>query len=170
MTAPVDPRRWCIGLIGYGEVGRIVAEDLRARGVQRVIAHDVKLGGAAERPLCEHAAQHGVELTASHAALAERADFIISAVTASQTVPAAEACASAVRRDAWFLDLNSASPGTKQRAAAVIDAAGGAYVEGAVMTSFPPHRLRVPLLLGGARARELRPHLESLGFHATVAS
>jgi 3-hydroxyisobutyrate dehydrogenase-like beta-hydroxyacid dehydrogenase len=170
MTAPVDPLRWCIGLIGYGEVGRILAEDLRARGVRRVIAHDVKLGGAAERPLCEHAARYGVELVASHAAVAEAAEFIISAVTANQTVPAAQACTPALRRDAWFLDLNSASPRAKQRAAAAIDAAGGAYVEGAVMTAFPPHRLRVPILLGGARAAELRPHLESLGFNASVAS
>ena len=38
------------------------------------------------------------------------------------------------------------------------------------MASLPPHRLRVPLLLGGARAAELRPHLASLGFNASVAS
>jgi 3-hydroxyisobutyrate dehydrogenase-like beta-hydroxyacid dehydrogenase len=170
MTAPVHPLQWCIGLIGYGEVGRILAEDLRARGVLRVIAHDVKLGGAEERPLREHAERHGVELAASHAAVAERADLIISAVTASQTAPAAQACTPALRRDTWFLDLNSASPGTKQRAAAAVDAAGGVYIEGAVMTSLPPHRLRVPLLLGGRRAAELRPHLEALGFNASVAS
>ncbi len=166
----VDPLQWRIGLIGYGEVGRILAEDLRARGVMRVVAHDVKLGGDAERPLREHAALHGVELVASHAVLADGAEFIISAVTASQTVPAAHACAPAVRRDAWFLDLNSASPGAKQRAAATIDAAGAAYVEGAVMTSLPPYRIRVPLLLGGARAAELQPLLETLGFSASVAS
>ena len=155
MTTPIPPLQWCIGLIGYGEVGRILAEDLRARGVLRMIAYDVKLGGAEERPLCEHAERHGVDLAASHAALAEGADFLISAVTAAQTVPAARACAPAVRRGAWFLDLNSASPGAKRHAGTVIEAAGGVYVEGAVMTSLPPHRLRVPLLLGGARAAEL---------------
>jgi len=169
MTAPIHPLQWCIGLIGYGEVGRILAEDLRARGVMHLIAHDVKLGGAEERPLCEHAERCGVELAASHAAVASSADLIISAVTAGQTVAAAQACAP-LRRDTWFLDLNSASPATKQRAAAAIDATGGAYIEGAVMTSLPPHRIRVPLLLGGTRAAELRPHLETLGFNATVAS
>ena len=165
----ISTSQWRIGLIGYGEVGRILAEDLRGR-VARVIAHDVKLGGADERPLREHAERHGVELVASHAAVAEAADLVISAVTANQTVPAAQACAAAVRRDAWFLDFNSASPGAKRSAAAAIDDAGGAYVEGAVMTSLPPHRLRVPLLLGGARAQQLQPHLEALGFNASVAS
>jgi 3-hydroxyisobutyrate dehydrogenase-like beta-hydroxyacid dehydrogenase len=161
-TTSIDPAAWCIGLVGYGEVGRILAEDLRARGVRRVVAHDVKQDN--DRPLREHAAQHGVELVASHAALAEVADLMISAVTASQAVAAAEACAPAVRRGAWFLDLNSASPGAKRRAAAAIDGAGAAYVEGAVMTAVPPYRIAVPLLLGGARAAELRPHLEALGY------
>jgi 3-hydroxyisobutyrate dehydrogenase len=170
MSAAGDPLQWCIGVVGYGEVGRIFAEDLRARGVRRIVAHDVKLGGAGDRPLRDHAARLGVELVGSHAALAEVADLIVSAVTASQTVPAAVACAPAVRRGAWFLDLNSASPGAKRQAAAAIDGAGGAYVEGAVMTSVPPYRIRVPLLLGGARAGELLPHLAALGCQASVAS
>ena len=164
-----DPKRWQIGLVGYGEVGRILAEDLLAQGVT-VAAYDLKLDGPQAAALREHAATHGVKLAPSHAELATRADFIVSAVTASQTVPAAQACASAIQRGAWFLDFNSASPGAKQRAAALIDAAGGVYVEAAVMTSIPPYRIKVPLLLGGARAAELVPQLRTLGFDATVAS
>jgi hypothetical protein len=169
-TASHEPRQWRIGLVGYGEVGRILAEDLRAAGVARVAACDIALGTAAEPALRDHAARHGVELVASHAALAAAADLIVSAVTASQTVPAAEACAPGIARGAWFLDFNSASPGAKQRAAAAIDGAGGAYVEAAVMTSVPPYRIRVPMLLGGARAAELAPLLAALGFRAEVAS
>ena len=60
----------------------------------------------------------GVALAASHADLAARADLIVSAVTASQAVPVASACAPAVKQGAWFLDFNSASPGAKRRAAA----------------------------------------------------
>ena len=79
-------------------------------------------------------------------------------------------CASAIRPGAFFLDFNSASPGAKQRAAALVDGAGGRYVEGAVMTSIPPHRIRVPLLLGGASAAALAPLLNALGFAARVSS
>jgi 3-hydroxyisobutyrate dehydrogenase-like beta-hydroxyacid dehydrogenase len=165
----IDPKQWHVGLVGYGEVGRILAEDLRAQGVQ-VSAYDVKLGGPQADELRDHAGARGVSLVASHAELASWADFIVSAVTASQAVPVAEACAPAVKRGAWFLDFNSASPGAKQRAAALIDGAGGRYVEGAVMTSIPPHRIKVPLLLGGAGAAELAPLLNALGFDAKVAS
>jgi 3-hydroxyisobutyrate dehydrogenase-like beta-hydroxyacid dehydrogenase len=171
MTAPsASPKQWNIGLVGYGEVGRILAEDLRKQDV-RVAACDIKLrSDQAGLPLREHARYHGVALTTSHADLAASADFIVSAVTASQAVPVAEACAGAVKQGAWFLDFNSASPGAKQRAAHLIDGGGGRYVEGAVMTSVPPHRIKVPLLLGGAGASELAPLLVELGFAAKVAS
>jgi 3-hydroxyisobutyrate dehydrogenase-like beta-hydroxyacid dehydrogenase len=165
-----DPKQWNVGLVGYGEVGRILAEDLRKQEV-KISAYDTKLrsdqaGGA----LRDHATAHGVVLAASHAALAAHADFIVSAVTASQAVPVAQACAPAVKPGAWFLDFNSASPGAKQRAAALIDDGGGRYVEGAVMTSIPPKRIRVPLLLGGRSAETLAPLLLQLGFDAKVAS
>ena len=165
-----DALQWRIGLVGYGEVGRILAEDLRARGVSQVTAYDTKLGTSAEAPLRAHAAAHGVRIVASHAELAAGADLVISAVTASQAEPVAEACARAIGDGAWFLDFNSASPGAKQRAGAAIDGAGGRYVEGAVMTSVPPYRIRVPLLLGGAHAAALQPALAALGFDARVAS
>jgi 3-hydroxyisobutyrate dehydrogenase-like beta-hydroxyacid dehydrogenase len=164
-----DPQQWHVGLVGYGEVGRILAEDLRRSGIA-VSACDIKLGGTAEAPLCAHAAAHGVTLVASHAALAAASDLVVSAVTASQDVAVAEACAPGVRPGTWFLDFNSASPGAKRRAAGFIDGAGGRYVEGAVMTSIPPYRIRVPLLLGGASANELAPLLNAIGFDAKFSS
>ncbi len=170
MAIAPDPLQWRVGLVGYGEVGRILAEDLRARGLARVCAFDLKLGGDAAGPLREHAQAHGVTLAATHAELAAGADFIVSAVTASQAVPVAQACAPAIRAGTWFLDFNSASPGAKRRAAQLVDAAGGRYVEGAVMTSIPPYRIRVPLLLGGPHAAALAPLAGALGFDAKVAS
>ncbi len=158
-----------VALIGYGEVGRILAEDLRARGVA-VGAHDLKLDSDHGQPLRAHAAAYGVLLGAAHAQAVHGVDLVVSAVTASQAVAVAEACAPALKRGGFFLDLNSASPGAKCRAAAVVDGAGGCYVEGAVMTSIPPYRIKVPLLLGGPHAAALQPRLAKLGFAPKVAS
>ncbi len=167
---PIDPKRWNVGLVGYGEVGRILAEDLRKQDV-RVTAYDLKLrSDQAGGPLRDHAATHRVALATSHTDLAGQADFIVSAVTASQAVPVAQACAPDLKKGAWFLDFNSASPGAKRRAADLIDGGGGRYVEGAVMTSIPPKRIKVPLLLGGGGAKALAPLLVALGFDAKVAS
>ncbi|SHE47011.1 3-hydroxyisobutyrate dehydrogenase [Lampropedia hyalina DSM 16112] len=166
---PTRASDWHIGLIGYGEVGRILAEDLRAQGIT-VSAYDRKQEGRDAASLQAHAHQHGVSLKGSHAEVAQVADLVISAVTASQTVAVAQAAAPGIQPDAFFLDFNSASPGAKQQAAALIDAAGGRYVEGAVMTSVPPYRIKVPLLLGGQSAPLLQPQLQALGFDAKVAS
>ena len=158
-----------IALIGYGEVGRILAEDLRARG-EAVVAFDLKLAGEAGGALREHASKHGIALASSHVDAVRGADLVVSAVTASQAVPVAQACAAGLKAGAFFLDFNSASPGAKIRAASLVNAAGARYVEGAVMTSIPPYRIKVPLLLGGPEAAALAPKLNAYGFAAKVHS
>jgi 3-hydroxyisobutyrate dehydrogenase-like beta-hydroxyacid dehydrogenase len=157
-----------IALIGYGEVGRILAEDLCAHA--SIVAFDVKLQSDAAAALRSHAQRHGAVLADSHVAAVRDAELVISAVTASQTVAVARACAPGLARGAFFLDFNSASPGAKVEAAGIVDAARGRYVEGAVMTSVPPHRIKVPLLLGGPHATAVAPLLNAVGFAATVAS
>ncbi|MFY9511344.1 MAG: DUF1932 domain-containing protein [Rubrivivax sp.] len=156
-----------IALIGYGEVGRILAEDLQGH---TLAAFDLKLAVEAGNTLRQHAAGIGLRLAASHAEAVQGAELVVSAVTASQAVPVAEACAPALARGAFFLDFNSASPGAKIRAAGTVSAAGARYVEGAVMTSVPPYRIKVPLLLGGPDAAALLPLLDGLGFAAKVHS
>jgi len=158
-----------IALIGYGEVGRILGEDLRARS-QEVHAFDLKLADAEGDELRRHAAAHGVALGDAHVDAVRDAELVVSAVTASQAVAAARASAGGLGAGAFFLDLNSASPGAKIRAAAVVNAAGGRYVEAAVMTPVPPSRIGVPILLGGPDASTLEPLLRPLGFQATLAS
>ena len=118
----------------------------------------------------EHARAHGVKLVGDACLAAAGSWLLISAVTASQTLPAVSAIAEGIEKGAFVLDLNSASPGTKIEAASRTEAGGGRYVEGAVMTSVPPHRIKVPLLLGGPHAAALAPTLESLGFVPTLGS
>ncbi|MDO5103617.1 MAG: DUF1932 domain-containing protein [Lautropia sp.] len=170
INAQANPSQCMIGLIGYGEVGKILAEDLRKQGLG-ILAYDIRQEAPVSRQvLAAHAGMHGVMLADSAEHLASRSDFVISAVTASQTLAAAQSVASGINKGAFLLDFNSASPGTKQAAASVVEKAGGRYVEGAVMTSVPPYRIRVPLLLGGPHAHALAPRLKALGFDATVGS
>jgi 3-hydroxyisobutyrate dehydrogenase-like beta-hydroxyacid dehydrogenase len=97
-------------------------------------------------------------------------DLIFSAVTAAQTRAAAESLCARPLDDAWVVDLNSAAPNTKIECAARVAGAGGRYVEAAVMTSVPPHGIRVPMLLGGAHAAAGEKVLRELGFVATTVS
>jgi 3-hydroxyisobutyrate dehydrogenase-like beta-hydroxyacid dehydrogenase len=161
-----------LGLIGYGEVGKIFGAGLqRQAGVVSVSAWDLKFAAAASQAAeTAHAANSGISAQPSMQALCAQADLVISAVTASNTLAVAQEAARHIRRGAVFLDLNSASPGTKQRAAAAIDGAGGHYVEAGVMTSVPPYGIKVPMLLGGGTARELAVVLNGWGMEAKPVS
>ena len=160
-----------IGLVGYGEVGKILAAALVERGVTWVGAWDILFpdpsAGPAMRANADAARVHAAS---SLADLLSRADVVLSAVTASQAVAVAREAVPSVRRGTWFVDLNSASPGAKREICALIDGAGGRFVESAVMTSVPPYGIRVPMLLGGTRAAELRDLLVPLGFAMEVAA
>jgi 3-hydroxyisobutyrate dehydrogenase-like beta-hydroxyacid dehydrogenase len=156
-----------IALLGYGEVGRILAEDLRSTA-GTLTAFDP--AAESDRAMRAHAESQGVALARSHRDAIQSAELVISAVTASQTIAAAQECAGALPAGALFLDLNSASPGTKIVAAMRVTTEGGRYVEGAVMASMPPYRIRVPLLLGGPHAAVVAPMLRDLGFAPMVAS
>ena len=161
-----------IGLIGYGEVGKTFSAGLKDKtGVSAMSAWDLKFAAPATRDAeLAHAAQHGITAQASMRALCDACDLIISAVTASNTLAVAQEAAQHIRAGTVFLDLNSASPGTKQQAAALIDAAGGQYVEAGVMTSVPPYGIRVPMLLGGAQAAALAAVLTGWGMDARAVS
>ncbi|HEX7380773.1 MAG TPA: DUF1932 domain-containing protein [Nevskiaceae bacterium] len=159
-----------LGLIGYGEVGRIFGAGL-APQVAAVSAWDIKLEAArAAAPLVARAARDGVHLYGSAAELCRASNFIISAVTASSTIAVARGAAPYLEPRAVFLDLNSASPGAKRAAAQAVEAAGAVYVEAGVMASVPPHGVRVPMLLGGPHAEALAGRLRAWGMDATAVA
>lgn len=160
-----------VALIGYGEAGGIFGAALVKRGVAQVTAYDILLDDASfAASLRARAEADGVRIADSAASATKGVHLVISAVTASATRDAALAIARAMTPGTFLLDINSASPRTKADCGAEIEAAGGRYVESAVMTSVPPFGLRVPMLLGGPHAEALQPTLASLGFDAVVRS
>lgn len=149
-----------IALIGLGEVGRVFAEELSAHDL---VAWDIRFSDPAS-PASINALATGIPTASSAAAAADGADWVISAVTAGNTVDAARDASSGIRTGACFVDLNSASPGAKTAAAQAIESAGGRYVEVAVMSPIEPKRLASPMLCGGPHAQQVVAQLGDLGF------
>lgn len=166
MSEPLPAAIRRIGLIGYGEVGKIFAAELQRRGLS-VAACDLR---AAEPAMRKHAAAAGIALHADAAGLPRDTELIISAVTAAAAVDAARAAARSARGDCWYLDLNSVAPATKVDVGAIIEAAGGRFIEAAVMSAVPPYGLAAPMLIGGPRAAAAAPLLSALGFRASPVS
>lgn len=162
-----------LGIVGYGEVGGIFGRGLRDRpDIEAVWVWDRKFNDTGSGGLAARAAAKadGMLVAAGMAGLCAAADLTVSAVTASSTLAVAEEAATHASKGGQFLDLNSASPGTKQRAAAALEASGVAYVEAGVMTSVPPYGIRVPMLLGGARADAMAIMLNAWGMDVRVVS
>jgi len=161
-----------LGLIGYGEVGKTFACGLLGQaGVSKSSAWDLQfMAPATQAKELAHAHAAGVSAVLSMQALCETSDLIIAAVTASNALTVAQQAAAHLQPGSYFLDLNSASPTTKQHCAAVIHQAGGKYVEAGVMTSVPPYGIKVPMLLGGGHAAELALVLQSWGMDAKPVS
>jgi 3-hydroxyisobutyrate dehydrogenase-like beta-hydroxyacid dehydrogenase len=169
-----------LGMVGYGEVGKIITAGLCSQ-MQSVHVWDLKFVDAAlktgelkteeqKNSERQHAQQAGFSTAASMQALCQASNFIVCAVTASQTLAVAQAAAAHIQAGSVFLDLNSASPGTKQAAAKLIEAAGAHYVEAGVMTSIPPYGIKVPMLLGGEKAASLAAQLIAFGMDAKAVS
>ncbi len=158
-----------LGVVGYGEVGKTFAAGLRPR-VQGLYVADLKLQDPAQAPAMQSHAQAAGAQPGTLAQLCAQSQLIISSVTASNTLAVAKEAAARLKPGTFFLDLNSASPGTKQQAAHLIEAAGGHYIEAGVMTSVPPYGIAVPMLLGGPRAAELAPLLQGWGLDARAVS
>ena len=152
-----------ICLLGLGEVGRILAEDLLARGDAVLSAWDPRFADGTSAPARTLSALD-IRAGVDAADAARGAEMVISAVTAAQTVKAARDAAPGMESGAIFLDLNSASPAAKIEAAGIIEAAGGWYVEAAVMSPAPPKRIAAPILLGGPHAGVLLARIQAVGF------
>lgn len=161
-----------LGIIGFGEVGSIFGQGLLNKpGIDAVWSWDLKFADAADGNAARSAAEAaGIHAANGMADLCRHAGLLISCVTASSTFAVAQEAAEHVHAGSRFLDLNSASPGTKQRAAAALEAAGATYVEAGVMTSVPPRGIRVPMLLGGPGAAALADELVAWGMDAKAVS
>ena len=159
-----------IALIGFGEVGTILAEDLGAAGCT-VVFYDLKLDDPRARDaMLERAARANARAASSLADALHRAPLVFSVVTAEQSLAAATAAAAHLQAGQTFIDMNSVSPQTKQASAARVQQSGAAYVEAAVMAPVPPQRLRVPVLLGGANAPQIEAQLNALGMRTEAVA
>jgi len=151
-----------IALIGFGEVGTTLAEDLLREGAA-VAVYDILFADPESGP-SKTAAKMQVRMARNAPSAAGEAELVISAVTAAADVKAAKSVADAMAPGAFYLDLNSASPGMKQASRDVIEGAGGRYVEAAVMTPIEAKRIASSMLLGGPHAQAFIAQAAPLGF------
>ncbi|TCV70068.1 3-hydroxyisobutyrate dehydrogenase-like beta-hydroxyacid dehydrogenase [Neorhizobium sp. R1-B] len=158
-----------IAFLGFGEAARAFHDSLAPKldnGEFR--AYDLLLDDAERAGEMRMAmGSRGVRPEASPAGLAD-AEWIFSAVTADQSLKAAQSIAPYLGQSALLIDINSVSPGRKRETATLINETGAGYLDMAVMAPVHPKGHATPVLLAGREAGKLLGHFRSLGFEADL--
>jgi 3-hydroxyisobutyrate dehydrogenase-like beta-hydroxyacid dehydrogenase len=152
-----------IALIGFGEVGSLFAKELTATGRHRISTYDILFEGPQGASMQDKARGLRTEPCLSAAEAAKGALVVISAVTATSARDVAEEAGGYLKPGQFFFDLNSVSPETKRADEQAVARSGASYVEAAVMAPVVPYGIKVPMLLGGKRAKELAATLAPSG-------
>jgi len=162
-----------IAFIGFGEAARAFLDGWRTVPgfAARVSAYDIKTDSpdpvvrAGKR--ADYVAANVIGASTASGAVAG-AEAIFSVVTADQAHEAAVAALPGVEKGAFFFDCDSCAPQTKERTAKEVDAAGGRYVDVAVMAPVHPCLHRTPLLISSPHAKDAAPVLTALGMAVEI--
>ncbi len=158
-----------IGFLGFGEAARAFCDSLAAADADSSIAaYDILLDDPALSEAMRSAMRERAVTIATEPGALGEADWIVSAVTADQSLEAVRSLLPHLVQGQVVIDLNSVSPGRKRETAALVTEAGAEYLDMAVMGPVRPRGHRTPVLLAGARAEVLWTQMSRLGFDGRV--
>jgi 3-hydroxyisobutyrate dehydrogenase-like beta-hydroxyacid dehydrogenase len=157
-----------LAFIGFGEAAQAFCEGWGAQPPGAIRAFDIKTTGAAAAAKRVDYARWQVTGCDRAADALRGAEAVLSLVTADQALAAATDAAAGLAPGSLSFDMNSVAPETKRAAATALEAAGGRYVDVAVMAPVRPALLSVPLLVAGPDAEAGQALLERIGVRARV--
>ncbi len=153
-----------LGFIGFGEAGYYFTKDFPKDKVELfAFGHHQDEDTEKGRTLRAHAEENGVQLQPSLEALIAVSDIVFNFTTASAALPVAGQVAPLMKKGQTYIDMNSASPKTKEKIAELFESSDGDFVEAAVMSSVPVGRTKVPVSVCGPTAEEIAELLNSVG-------
>ncbi len=160
-----------LAFIGFGEAARAFVTGWADGRPAAISAFDIKTlspdASVADAKRADYAS-HRVAGGETVAEALAGAQMVISVVTADQALVAARSACGHIAAGAFYLDCNSCAPNTKREAAGLIEAAGGRYVDVAVMAPVHPRLHHVPLRLSGPHAETVKPLLDALDMKAAI--
>lgn len=170
MSDSLKPEPQAVAFLGIGEAAGAFLEGWDRPVLRRVSAFDIKSRGPGTRGWVEERCKHlAVANCPSPAEALRGAGLVLSLVTADQALDAAAEAAPHLPAGALYVDGNSCGPETKRQAASRVEAAGGRYVDMAIMAPVYPRRHLTPVLLAGPHADAASRTLASLGMRPGLA-
>src|SRR5260221_3373196 len=168
-----------IALLGFGEAGSAIARGLADEGgwrgpskpgenaPRRVIGIDPALDKDARgTALGKEARRLEVAIDGSYTAALSEADLVICAVQGEHALDAATSAAPLLKKGAHYLDLCTVTGAMADEDRTAIEAAGGRYVDVAVMGGFFKSGIKAKMLVAGDEAEAAVVWMNANGFDA----
>jgi 3-hydroxyisobutyrate dehydrogenase-like beta-hydroxyacid dehydrogenase len=175
----IDPK--VIALLGFGEAGSAIARGLAADGgwrgpskpgdnsPRRVIAIDPALDKDARgTALGKEARRLEIAIADRYTEALSDADLVISAVQGEHALDAATSAAPLLKKGAHYLDLCTVTGKMSDEDRSAIEAAGGRYIDIAVMGGFFKSGIKAPMLVAGTDVEPVVAWMNAHGFDAKV--
>ena len=157
-----------VGFIGFGGAGYGLTQGLKQAGLADISFFDSLWASPPHGDVIRrHAVETGAVCKESIDALIDAAEIIISCVTGSVALSVAEQVAACLTPRHLFVDVNTASPKTMEAVGAVIQRAGAAFADVAMMGAIPAFLNRVPCLASGNGAERFKTAMEPYGMDIT---
>src|SRR5262249_38415624 len=170
-----------IALLGFGEAGSAIARGLVGGGgwraasrpgdnaPRRVIAIDTALDQDARGiALGKQARTLDVAIDGRYTEALNEADLVICAVQGEHALDAAQSAAPLLKKGAHYLDLCTVTGKMADEDRTSIEAAGGHYIDIAVMGGFFKHGIKAPMLAAGADVEPVVAWMNANGFDVQV--
>jgi len=154
-----------VTIVGFGEAGPVFGSHLKDAGFKVTAWDKLQADTSSAEQQIAKTKSLGITPAASMPDAVSSADLIISTVTASQALNAAEQAISGLRAGSQWLDLNSVSPSTKQAVHDVVSSKGVLFTEGVAMDTVPSKGAQVPILLCGPQSQTLSQMLNDVGLN-----
>ncbi|MDX9872482.1 MAG: DUF1932 domain-containing protein [Clostridia bacterium] len=157
-----------LGFIGLGEAAFNMAKGLKKEGFPVIFAYDKFWNIEPQAALIKKRADEaGVVLAPTLEEMLKHSGFIMSAVSANLALPLAEAAAPYLTAGQIYIDLNAASPMTKEKVSATVHSAGAFFTDAAVMGPVPNYGHKVPILACGNGAQIFHDIFKPYGMDIT---
>jgi 3-hydroxyisobutyrate dehydrogenase-like beta-hydroxyacid dehydrogenase len=140
-----------IGFIGFGEVGRTFAQEMKSKGA-----------GVCYYDIVNKKAEPWIS-SLSLSDLIERCDVILSTASTHVAVQIATEAARYLTSGKIYADMNSTSPSVKKRIAGIIEPSKAHFIEGAILSAVGETGPRAAILVCGEKAEEFSRLMNQFG-------
>ncbi len=157
-----------VSMIGFGEAAYCISKGLKAEGLSGIKAYDIMYCQNKSPVMASRAKEADVELCQSAEEAYSSAEFIFSLTNARVAVDIASSIIPHLRDGQVYVDMNSASPMTKEAIAAIPHDDGVLICDAAIMSTVPQKGHKTPMFLAGDGAKRFCDAMTQYHMNLTV--